>query len=115
MTLEGLSVSMITDKSFSTSLDIQTLSLLEAQPISQMTLGARVDIQLSSTSNLAYGSVDVDVSIRSLSVDLKATTIPLLIQVTKPTCPPHPSSRTVSHHFGARSPRDCPAVEVQAS
>jgi hypothetical protein len=74
-------VAIITDKSFSIDLDIKSLCLLEAQPISQMRLGARVDIQLSSTSNLTFGSIDVDISIRSLSINLKSSTVPLLIQV----------------------------------
>lgn len=49
--------------------------------ICDLTSGAMIDIQLSSTSNLAYGSIDVDLSIPSLQIKLKSTNISTLLQV----------------------------------
>jgi hypothetical protein len=72
---------MIDDKTISPFLDLDSLLSLPSHRISDLSTGARVDVQLSTTSNLTYGSVDVDISIPSLSVKLKSTTVSLLIQV----------------------------------
>lgn len=81
MTLEGLAVDMIKERTISTSLDLSTLLSLPFHRICEMKTGARVDVQLASTSDLAYGSLDVDISIPSLNIKLKSTTVSMIIQV----------------------------------
>lgn len=61
---------------------LDVLKNLRSHSLFNMKSGARIDIQLSSTSNLTYGSVDIDVSIPCFDVELQLTTVPLLIQVT---------------------------------
>lgn len=49
--------------------------------ICEFNSGATVDIQLSASSSLAYGSIDIDLSIPSLQLKLKTSNISNLLQV----------------------------------
>lgn len=49
--------------------------------ICKLNSGATVDIQLSASSPLSYGSVDIDLTIPSLQLQLKTSNISNLLQV----------------------------------
>ena len=69
-----------TIKSLTTLESFQRLSS-EQNCICELNFGATIDIQLSSSSNLAYGSIDIDLLIPSFQIQLKSSNISSLLQV----------------------------------
>lgn len=81
LTLETVELRMIADKNCNASLSIEQMKTLNSFSFCEFDCGINTDIQLSSTSALAYGTIDVDIMIPSLQMELKSSTIPIFFQV----------------------------------
>jgi hypothetical protein len=72
---------MINDKNCHSSLPIDQLTILNSTLLCEFDCGINTDIQLSSTSALAYGTVDIDMMVPSVQMELKSSSIPIFFQV----------------------------------